>query len=277
MNPKPASPMQRATPSGARSILAPSASSRSADPDRLVAERLPCLATAQPAPAAISAAVVDTLNVVRPPPVPAVSSRSSRSQRTGVASSRIVRAKPSSSSSVSPFVRSAIKKPAISTSPTSPAMIRRSTAAAPSAERSCPDAMASIAAVSVGSGKEVREQLLAGVGQHRLGVELDALGGQLAMADAHKHAATVRGRLEAVGQALLVDDERVVAADLQRVVEPFVDRAAVVVDRRGLAMHRHVADHLATERLGQRLVAQAHAERGHAGLGEAAHRLDRDA
>ena len=44
-----------------------------------MAERLPCLATAQPAPAAISAAVVETLNVRRPPPVPAVSSRSSRS------------------------------------------------------------------------------------------------------------------------------------------------------------------------------------------------------
>ena len=47
-------------------MRAPSASSRSADPDRLVAERLPCLATAQPAPAAISAAVVETLNVLLP-------------------------------------------------------------------------------------------------------------------------------------------------------------------------------------------------------------------
>src|SRR3954447_25121356 len=244
MNPKPASPMQRATPGGSRSILAPSASSRSADPDRLVAERLPCLATAQPAPAAISAAVVDTLNVVRPPPVPAVSSRSSRSQRTGVASSRIVRARPSISSSVSPFVRSAIRKPAISTSPTSPAMIRRSTAAAPSADRSSPDASASIAAVSVGSGnaEEVREQLLAGIGQHRLRVELDALGRQLAMADAHQHAAAARGRLEAVGQALRLDDQRVVAADLQGVFEAFVDGAAVVIDGRRLAVHRLVAD-----------------------------------
>ena len=36
---------------------------------------------AQPAPAAISAAVVETLNVGRPPPVPAVSTRSSRAVR----------------------------------------------------------------------------------------------------------------------------------------------------------------------------------------------------
>ena len=50
--------------------------------ERLVADRLPCFATAQPAPAAISAAVVETLNVLRPPPVPDVSSRSSRSLGT---------------------------------------------------------------------------------------------------------------------------------------------------------------------------------------------------
>jgi hypothetical protein len=44
------------------------------------------LATAQPCPAAISAAVVETLNVGRPPPVPAVSiSSSARSLATGVA------------------------------------------------------------------------------------------------------------------------------------------------------------------------------------------------
>ena len=51
----------------------PSASSRSAEPDFDVLERLPCLATAQPAPAAISAAVVEMLKVEGPPPVPAVS------------------------------------------------------------------------------------------------------------------------------------------------------------------------------------------------------------
>ena len=81
MNPKPTSSMHWATAAGVRSIRAPSASSTSAEPDSPVAERLPCLATVQPAPAAISAAVVETLNVRRPPPVPAVSSRSPR--RTG--------------------------------------------------------------------------------------------------------------------------------------------------------------------------------------------------
>ena len=64
----------------------PSASSRSAEPHLLVLERLPCLATAQPAPAATSAAVVETLKVEGPPPVPAVSTRSRRAGPTGAAS-----------------------------------------------------------------------------------------------------------------------------------------------------------------------------------------------
>ena len=48
----------------------------------------------QPAPAAISAAVVETLKVGRPPPVPAVSSRSSQRVSTGEARRRIVRGEP---------------------------------------------------------------------------------------------------------------------------------------------------------------------------------------
>ena len=149
MKPKPAWSMQRATASGARSMRAPSASSTSAEPDRLVAERLPCLASAQPAPAAISAAVVDTLKVDRPPPVPAVSTRSPRAHGTGVASARIVAARPASSSTVSPFVRSAIRNAAICVSDASPAMISASTAEASSCARSWPDASASMALVRV--------------------------------------------------------------------------------------------------------------------------------
>src|SRR5262245_44455824 len=94
MKPKPARSMQRATSAGPRSMRAPSASRTSAEPDRLVADRLPCLASAQPAPAAMSAAVVDTLNVLRPPPVPAVSTRSSRARGTAAAIARMVAARP---------------------------------------------------------------------------------------------------------------------------------------------------------------------------------------
>src|SRR3954451_12302649 len=219
MKPKPTWAMQRATAPGARSMRAPSASSTSADPLSPVALRFPCLATAQPAPAAISAAVVETLKVVRPPPVPAVSSRSLRSHSTGVASSRMVEASPASSSTVSPFVRSAIRNAAICVSDALPSMITRRTAAACSIDRSRPEASASIALVRVGSGipcggahtEEVLEQLLPAIGENRLGMELDALRGQLAVADRHQDAAAVGRRLEAVGQRVLADDEGVIA------------------------------------------------------------------
>src|SRR4051812_18943964 len=245
MKPKPPCSMQRATASGSRSMRTPSASSTSADPLSPVALRLPCLATAQPAPAAISAAVVETLNVVRPPPVPAVSRRSSRSQRTGVASARIVEASPASSSTVSPFVRSAIRNAAIWVSDALPSMITRKTSAACSMGRSRRDASASIAFVRVGStipcvakphSEEVLQQLLAGVGQHRLGVELDALGRQLAVAHRHQDAAAPRAHLEAVRQRVLADDERVVAAHDERGFDAGEDGPAVVLRRRRLAV-----------------------------------------
>jgi hypothetical protein len=124
-------------------------------------------------------------------------------------------------------------------------------------------------------GKEVREQLLAVVREDRLRVELDALGGQLAVAHAHDHAAAAGRHLEAVGH-VVVDDQRVVAPDGEGRGQPGEDRAAVVLDRRRLAVDGDVADDLAAERLGQRLVAEAHAEGRHAGFGEAAHDVDRD-
>src|SRR3954454_14214174 len=244
MKPKPASSMHCATASGVRSMRTPSASSRSAEPERPVAERLPCLATAQPAPAAISAAVVETLKVGRPPPVPAVSIRSSRSQATGVASSRIVVARPTSSSTVSPFVRSAISTAAISASEPLPAMISASTPAACSEERSRRAASASIASVSTGLGKEGLQQPLAVGREHRLGVELHALGGQRAVAHRHQHAAAPRGRLELAGQ-LGVDDERVVTADHERAGQVREESGAVVLDRGRLAVHREVPHDLA--------------------------------
>ena len=190
----------------------PSASSRSAEPDSPVAERLPCLATAQPAPAAISAAVVETLKVGRPPPVPAVSIRSSRPVVTGVASSRIVVARPTSSSTVSPFVRSAISTAAVWVSDALPAMISASTAADCSTERSWRAASRSIASVRTGLGKEGLQDAHSLRSQHGFRVELDAERGQLAVAHRHQHAAAPGRLLEPVGQ-LGIDDERVIAPD----------------------------------------------------------------
>src|SRR5690349_11132069 len=211
MKPKPTSLMQRATASGLRSMRTPSASSTSAEPERPVAERLPCLATAQPWPAAISAAVVDTLKVGLPPPVPAVSMRSSRPVVTGVAKARIVVARPTSSSIVSPLVRSAIRMPDVSTSEALPAMISARTAAVWSALRSWREDSACRAWVRtlLGIGQEVSEQLLAVRGEHRLGVELDADRRQGPVAHGHQHAAAMGGGLELVRE-VLVHHQRVI-------------------------------------------------------------------
>src|SRR5579872_700289 len=109
----PACSMHRATPSGARSTLTPSASRTSAEPQRDDAARLPCLATRAPHAAATIAASVEMLNVAMPsPPVPHVSRRSPGTSM-GVAIARIVRANPVISSDVSPFMRSATTNPAI--------------------------------------------------------------------------------------------------------------------------------------------------------------------
>ena len=131
----PASAMQRSTPAASRSILTPSASSTSAEPQWLEAARFPCLATGTPAPATTIAATVEMLNVpLRSPPVPTTSTTGDGG-RTGFANSSIVRARPSTSSTVSPFVRSAISSPPIWAAVASPAMTVRMASAASSALR----------------------------------------------------------------------------------------------------------------------------------------------
>src|SRR5579884_4303115 len=266
--------MQRPTAWGERSILAPRASSRSADPDSPVAERLPCLATAQPAPAAISAAVVETLNVRLPPPVPAVSSSSSRPTSTRAATVRMAWARPAISCTVSPLVRSAMRNAPIWISETLPAMISPRTLRASSKLRSRRSASASIARVrsSALMSQEVGEQLPPAVGEDRLGVELHPLGRQLAVADRHHHPLALPAALQAGGQRR-VRHQRVVAPDPQRRGQAGEDRAAVVVDPGRLAVHRLVLDHPAPPGLDERLVAQADAEGGDARLGKPPDRL----
>ena len=77
-------------------------SKTSALPQRLEAERLPCLATRAPAAAATSIAPVDMLTDPMPsPPVPTMS-RHACALRTGVDIFRMALAKPTTSSGVSP-------------------------------------------------------------------------------------------------------------------------------------------------------------------------------
>ena len=110
MKPIPVSSMQRATASGPRVTLTPSASRTSALPQRLLIPRLPCFATGCPDAATTSAAAVETLKVPQPsPPVPQVSV-TGRSVCTRRAFSRITWAIPAISSAVSPFRRRAVTK-----------------------------------------------------------------------------------------------------------------------------------------------------------------------
>src|SRR5919109_399756 len=304
MNPKPSSSMHRATSAGPRSILTPSASSRSADPDRLVLERFPCLATAHPAPAATSAAGVEMLNVAAPPPVPAVSTRSSRSTSTDAASRRIVRARPTSSATVSPLARSATRKAPACTSPALPSMTSSRTAEAWSAVRWVPEQTASIARVRMSLGirpwngargrrgalplvpcplsavcsfvgEEVAQYVPPLGGEHRLGMELDALRAQLTMPHPHHHVTEARGQLE-LRRKVGIGDERVIAAGSQRALEPAQDSLAVVLDLGILTVDWLAADGPAAERLDQRLVAEAHTQGRDSGLREAACRCDRN-
>src|SRR3954447_20273372 len=204
MNPKPISSMQVATSAGESPTSTPSASSTSAEPDRLVAERLPCLATLQPAPAAIRAAVVEMLKVVGPPPVPAVSTRPGSSISTWAASDRMVRARPTSSDTVSPFARSEIRKAAVWTSVARPSMISARAAEVWSAVRWVPAQISSIARVRISFGislprlaaEEVSQQPLALRCQDGLGMELHALDRQLAVANPHDDVVVGGGHLE---------------------------------------------------------------------------------
>src|SRR3954453_14768511 len=141
-------------------------------------------------------------------------------------------------------------------------MISESTAAAWSAVRWSPAQTASIARLTTSFGittpsavrllplagtrrsgaswfgtEEVLQQVLALRRQHRLGVELDPLGRQLAVAGAHHHVAQRGAQLELVRE-VGIGDERVVAAGDQRCRQAGDDRPAIVLHFGVLAVDR---------------------------------------
>ena len=158
----PTSSMQRVTLSGGRSRLMPSVSTTSAEPQSEETERLPCLATLRPAPATTNAVAVETLNVpVASPPVPQVSISISRSVPLSPATSsprarmrttfwRITCAKPISSSTVSPFMRSAVRNAPICAPVAAPDMMASMAAAASMRVRSRRSTSARSASVMIG-------------------------------------------------------------------------------------------------------------------------------
>ena len=152
MKPRPVSSRHRAMASGSRSMRAPRASSTSALPLFEVEERLPCLATDTPAPATTKVAVVETLKLERPPPVPQVSIQGPLGPRTRSARARTVSASPASSAAVSPLARRAIRNPAVWASPASPSMTASRAAAAPARPRSSPARRRSMASEITAEG-----------------------------------------------------------------------------------------------------------------------------
>src|SRR5271157_3901648 len=125
-------------------------------------------------------------------------------------------------------------------------------------------------AVSAAESHKVAHDLLAVVGEHALGMELHAFDGKLPMPQSHDHALPIAvvtdGRdLQFVRQALLFDDQRMVARGGHGRRNAAEDCLAVVFNGAGFAVHqRACADHLPAEGLADGLVAEAHAQHGHA-------------
>ena len=138
----PATARHSATPAGLSSRFTPRASRRSAEPQLDDAARLPCLHTGTPAPATTRLARVETLMVwLRSPPVPTTSTaraRTSSSSGTSSAAASMAARSPVSSSTDSPFMRSATTKPASCAGVAVPCRISAMAARACSVVRSRP-------------------------------------------------------------------------------------------------------------------------------------------
>src|SRR5215471_4039442 len=126
--------------------------------------------------------------------------------------------------------------------------------------------------------QEIGEHLMTLLGQDRLGMELHALHGELAMAHAHDLAVLAfGGHLQTLGKPGAVDDQRMIACGGQGVVEPGENTVSVMAYGRELAVHDAPgANDAPSECLADRLVAQANAEDRDL-AGEALNQRHRDA
>src|SRR5947209_4486412 len=258
--------------SGSISIFTPSAASTSARPERLETERLPCLATGAPAAAATWAAAVEMLTVPRPsPPVPQVSTSPCRWWGMGMARRRMAAAAPEISATASPFMRRATSSAAFRVSLTCPSMSWPKSSSVSSRVRWSP-AVTRTSAVRASMAiaglpaevQEVGEQPWARAGEHRLGVELHAPVGELAVAQAHEGVVVRPGqRLQLRRQGALLDLQAVVAGGRKRVGQAGEDPLVAVADGGGLAVHqpRRAVDRGA-EGDAQGLVAEADPQQG---------------
>src|SRR5512134_3902618 len=231
MKPSPHCSIARAIVSGAHSILTPSATNTSAEPEREEIERLPCLATGTPAPATTKAAQVEMLWVpLASPPVPQVSMAPSGAL-TLMARAFSARAAPAISSTVSPRTRSPISRAPICASVAAPDIMSPKASAAslslrvsPSATRrrmgrrsassvmlaverledtgGCSWRFAARAPLDAGEVEEVGKELMPVLRGDALGVKLHAMHGIALVLKSHDDAvAGLRGNLQSIRQA----------------------------------------------------------------------------
>ena len=104
------------------------------------------------------------------------------------------------------------------------------------------------------------------LGGDALGVELDAVDGECAVAEAHHRGAVEPRRLaggvdrQRIGNVL--DHQRVVARGGKGAGQAGEDTRAVMLDGGGLAVHQPAACDGAAEMLPDRLMAKANSEQG---------------
>src|SRR3990170_2814357 len=286
MKPMPMSSIALRTTSGLTWICTPSASSTSAAPDRRETARFPCLATYPPAAATTNAVVVEMLNVLRrSPPVPTTSMSTSALGVMRCPRSRIARARPAISSTVSPFIRRAVMNAAIWAGVAWPSITCPIAACASASLRLSRSVIFRMAALSSmmmsgamsasrrfeprhlhpGQSQEVAKQGLSGRCQHRFRMELHALHQRGLVAQAHDRPVGEFCRdFQHVGQRLALHDERMIPGANERIRNSFVDRAPVMEDLRHLPVHGRARAHYPpAERRADALVPQADAEDRH--------------
>src|SRR5687768_15996965 len=223
---------------GIADTFTPNAVSKSALPDLLLAARFPCFATGSPAPAITNAAVVEILKVfARLDPVPAVSMKHWCCERTRTARERRPSTMPVSSSTVSPFAANATSAPEICASVASGSSNASSNAKASSRLKSSRLTNRARNSVNEVSGiireglkfQEVSKQLLAVGRQNRLGMKLHTFHLQFTMTQTHYDiVCSRRGDLETLRQRFFFNDQRMVAAGEEMVVQTGKDRFSVM-------------------------------------------------
>src|SRR5437870_2657481 len=236
---KPVVPRHAPRTAAGSSSRTPSASRTSDPPAAPESARLPCWATGTPAPATTSPAAVETLNVEAPsPPVPHVSTASGGTPGIGTACARITRAAPTSSPTVSPFMRSATRSAPIWAGLALPARMHSITAAISDSERARPSTTRARASWSLTPPLPERRD---GRGSSRAAAENGEWAGE-ALDEGHRDARVAGGARpgrddDAIGteRRHLVEGDRIVAADVKvgaefaEVLDEVVGEGVVVV------------------------------------------------